>query len=748
MTSPISGSYSKGIFGGFDEDERLLLGLMQRGIPVVDADENRKELQRYTWIRRAIETVIGNASPNFGFKIVGDGATNDVQVSGGDGTLNGAGRIWVAGIHCFLKSNIRFVNTGATSDQAIIHPKVSFVSGLGNITLEDSSANYVVNSLTGRTITVNIATAATATVVSNTARTITTNADLTAAGVVSGTQYRVEMSTPSGAGRNDGVYLNVSIEEVNGTEVPGIQHNLGTLLTAQLFARVRSRVEVHQGDTSGLPGDLSTSYIDADGFEHFRIKIADITRFDGVGAIAAPDVTDRRFTSVNFTNFLNKNGDTMVGDLDMSGADIIMDALRLVDGRDVSEDGAKLDTITFTGPGVAALLPKISWPVQGTDQTNVTTSTVSVGGDFLARTPGGTESVKGVFTTPPNNRVILLSSADQDDIIDDTGDKVFGRLTESHPSSNLTGTWQFTNASTTITEILAAGAALTELAINDVLIAPTGVFHRVASVTDNNTVEIDPAFDQAGGAAVQTIPTPALRRWILSLVKNDEGSETTVTPGAGGVASPLSLSYFFQEVFDASDRPVINPVFAIPSDQVAAEMPPASVSVAGKVALTKAGATVGVIAEVDDGGGLVGSGNFRKLIFPAGGVVESAPGELTINSTGATGGTGPSGGTGPTGPPGPTGPAGPGFTSVGPHQEDGGLAASPSRSSSSSFNFGFDPKFYMVSAELDNAAGALDPGWVTNVVIAGQNVNVSWTTDDGGSVDAAATFQISCSAAG
>jgi hypothetical protein len=196
--SAITGAYSKGIDGGFDEGERLQKGFVRPGIPWVDADENRKEEMRFTWIRRALETVIGNASPNDGFQCQGDGATNDFLIKGGDGSFNGAGRLWVAGINTFLVNDIRFVNTGANEDELSILPQVSFISGVGNVVLEDSSADYVVDSLIGRTITPDVLNpGTTGNIISNTARTITTDIDLVASAVTTSSRYRVEMSTPS-----------------------------------------------------------------------------------------------------------------------------------------------------------------------------------------------------------------------------------------------------------------------------------------------------------------------------------------------------------------------------------------------------------------------------------------------------------------------------------------------------------------------------------------------------------------------
>lgn len=68
----------------------------------------------------------------------------------------------------------------------------------------------------------------------------------------------------------------------------------------------------------------------------------------------------------------------------------------------------------------------------------------------------------------------------------------------STASGQLTGTWTFTNASTTVTEGLAGGNALAELAINDYVKVSNGTqWYKVTAVTDDDNFEITPAFVEA-----------------------------------------------------------------------------------------------------------------------------------------------------------------------------------------------------------------------------------------------------------
>lgn len=637
---PVTGNYSKGTLGGFLEQQRLALALLQKGVPVIDADFIRNNQINYTLIRRALGVLIGNASPNSGFLVVGDSSANDVQISGGNGTVNGAGRMWVEGNQCMLLSDIRFVNNGTTDDELSIYPTISFIVGVGNITIQDTSANYVPGALVGLTITPDVTQpGTTATIVSNTATDITVGIDLIAAGIAVGARYRIEMDTPSGAGRNDGVYLNVHLDEIDSTDLPDIRHDFGTQITTSHFLGVRQKIEIVRGDSVGLPGSPPAfQYVDADGFEHFLVKIADITRFDGVATIAPGDVSDLRFTAGNFTNFLVKTGDNMTGDLNMVGADIVMDPTQTVDGRDVSVDGAKLDTIDFTGSGVAALLPKVVRQVKAEfDLTGVAAAQLVVGQSFRSKDPGGDDSTKGVNTVAPNNTVRVQRVNTNDDILGgtDSASKVFGRLTENHPTPNISGTWTFTNASLSIVGV--GGSANTELVPGDLVLGPDSVWYTVDVIGGPNNVTLVEPFAGTTGP----VANPSARRWLLDFVVNDAGTESGLTP-----AGTPDIKYFFTETFDYSDVPPRDP---IEEDQVAANVPTASEAVAGKVQLSPDGGTTagqavqasdtrleGVAAEQNDAGTTARRGimNFEGTAI-ASVAQEATKNTITINQRGA-----------------------------------------------------------------------------------------------------------------
>lgn len=574
---PTTGNYSKGIAGGFLEEQRLAFAVLQKGVPFIDADFNRSQFINYLLIRRALGVLIGDASPNNGFKIVADGSSNDFIVSGGDGTLSGAGRMWVNGNQAMLLSDIRFVNLGATDDGKSIFPSISFILGISNEILQDTSANYTPGALVGRTITPDVTTpATTATILANTATDLTLDIDLGASGVVVGDRYRIELSTPSGADRNDGIYLDTYLDEVDGAELPDIRHDFGTFITAAHFLQVRQRILVVEGDSVGNPGGLTPLlYVDADGFSHSITKLADVARFDGQAAINVPDVTDLRATAGNFTNFLNKTGDNMSGDLNMlPGTDIILAALGLVDGRDVSVDGAKLDLIDFTSQGIANKLPLSTFPVQGTTLTAVATAAIPVSEFLRDKEPGGTTTVKGIFTTAPDNKTLIQDADTADAIVGGTSgsEGVFGLLTENHPVPNISGTWTFTNATFAVTGV--GGAANTQLLDGDIVRGPDGLFYTVDGTPGSaNAFTIKEPFAGTTGPTV----TPDARRWILTLRLTDPITEVDFTPSV-----PVDISWHYEQSFDEADRPVRTPLFAITSDQQAAEVPDASETIKGK----------------------------------------------------------------------------------------------------------------------------------------------------------------------
>lgn len=71
--------------------------------------------------------------------------------------------------------------------------------------------------------------------------------------------------------------------------------------------------------------------------------------------------------------------------------------------------------------------------------------------------------------------------------------------------------------------------------------------------------------------------------WTLSFYSNVSGTETPYSFG-----SSTDIDWYFQQLFDETDRPVYSPLFSVSSDQVAGSIPDATQSVKGKVLLATA----------------------------------------------------------------------------------------------------------------------------------------------------------------
>jgi len=100
-------------------------------------------------------------------------------------------------------------------------------------------------------------------------------------------------------------------------------------------------------------------------------------------------------------------------------------------------DKVKLDTVTWTGPGISTLLGRIGRAWQPVN-VNAPNASSIVGGVIDAamsgKTAGGGSGANGVVTTAPENYIPMFD-LNGDSMLDGTGNKVFGRLTEA------AGTW-------------------------------------------------------------------------------------------------------------------------------------------------------------------------------------------------------------------------------------------------------------------------------------------------------------------
>jgi len=293
------GSYTRHMF---DEGKRYVQLSHQDGVALVDADLNDGYRIFYRIVQNAIRSAIGDSAPNAGFKIVGTGATNDFTITGGDGTIEGAGIIASNGHMAYLLNTIAFkdtpVGTGSIQDdRRSIHAKITAVSSsAGETTITDSSANYSPTELIGRFITPDAETPANSfQITSNTSTQIVVAGDQT--GVIAvGNRYRLELSTPTGA-RTDGVYLNIFLDEIDSIEDANLLHTLDISREAALRLRLEQSIFVREDTVTH--GEF-VSYSDSElnkpsGLnKHFVVKLATINRLISDATITTGMVTDNR----------------------------------------------------------------------------------------------------------------------------------------------------------------------------------------------------------------------------------------------------------------------------------------------------------------------------------------------------------------------------------------------------------------------------------------------------------------------
>lgn len=275
----------------FDEQDRYVAALHRPGTPVVDADVNQRGFSVFTQMRRIIENAIGNGSPNNGFQIAESSSTNinNFEIRGGDGTDDGAGRLFQSGFTCMLKSDTEYSDGVFAALQAKLNPQIT---ALAATVLTDSTANWAVNEHAGKTLTPNISSPGTTfTILSNTATTITVTAGDMTVGASINDFYRIELSTPSGADRDDEVYLDIFLDEVDDTEDTDLVHtDLTPNQSAAFRLVIRQFIRVKEGGTT------PAGHVDLDGRQHYTVHLATLNRLDGDNTVTTAMIVDQRDT--------------------------------------------------------------------------------------------------------------------------------------------------------------------------------------------------------------------------------------------------------------------------------------------------------------------------------------------------------------------------------------------------------------------------------------------------------------------
>jgi len=315
-----TGNYSRNMF---DIKKHYIQLRQQVTKPVMDADENDGQQMFYEAIKRAIDGVAGDGSPNNGFKIsqIAVPVDNDFTIGAGDGTGLNLGMFFLKGHSAYLLGDtiqpltyMRNVSTNPSetlinSDSEAICSKITgatYNSGTGKTTITDSAANYYwhatlspLGELKDRYIRMDISdstSAARVQILENTPDKIIVAGNQTAIAQVN-KRYRIEMSTPTAA-RRDGVYLDVYLDEIDSVEDGNLNHNITTPVIQTIEAQRRLRLEqklfVREDlDNADGRGEYTT-FIDGDGNQHVVFKIAEINRTSGPWLITDASITDLR----------------------------------------------------------------------------------------------------------------------------------------------------------------------------------------------------------------------------------------------------------------------------------------------------------------------------------------------------------------------------------------------------------------------------------------------------------------------
>lgn len=301
------GKYSRFIF---DEEKRYFAVLLQKGVPLTDADFNDFTESFPTQVRRFLQFTVGNGAPNDGFKIEeATSNSNNFKIIGGDDTLEGAGRIFIDGFQGILVSDTDFL-----ANEPELHAPIT---GLSDTVLTDSAANFDVDELVGRELVPDISDPSTTfTILSNTATSITVSGGLLAAGrpksSASGpTYYRVNPSTPTVAGgRTDVIYVDMYLDEVDSNEDDNLIHDFVLPQEAMRRLKLRQIVRIKEDSSTAPP-----NFTDIDGNFHATLLLATVARDYLDDTITTAMITDERTLISDIETAKNEVANARASDL-------------------------------------------------------------------------------------------------------------------------------------------------------------------------------------------------------------------------------------------------------------------------------------------------------------------------------------------------------------------------------------------------------------------------------------------------
>lgn len=158
-----------------------------------------------------------------------------------------------------------------------------------------------------------------------------------------------------------------------------------------------------------------------------QVLLCDIHLIFGQTQILNADISHTRREGFTLTGFLHGDSHRELG------ADPVPNATAVDGGIMSAVDKGKLDGITWTGAGVAALLGRIGRAYQPANQVIPAATSMNVNAAMVGKVSGGGAGANGVCTTPPEN-LVPITDINGDDFLSPAGDKVYARLTYSAPN--------------------------------------------------------------------------------------------------------------------------------------------------------------------------------------------------------------------------------------------------------------------------------------------------------------------------
>jgi hypothetical protein len=152
-----SGKYSR---WSYDESKSYVLlakeklGPTNQSVPLLDDELNCQAEAQLMLLRRAIKRVFGDGTDNDGFDIVQSptNTTNNFAIKGGDGTIAGAGHMFVDGWMPFLLSDIEYnaqswavaltTPTADRTDQVYLDCWLEEIAGTDDSNIIDSTVGF------------------------------------------------------------------------------------------------------------------------------------------------------------------------------------------------------------------------------------------------------------------------------------------------------------------------------------------------------------------------------------------------------------------------------------------------------------------------------------------------------------------------------------------------------------------------------------------------------------------------------